>query len=131
MVFQSYALSLTMTVERNIAFGLENKRISKEEHRRRTREVSEIAGLTGYIRTESPPILAVQGLAGFSRFESGMCCGFVQGKHRISPHRGNPVYSPAIPAMRAKTLTSSRSAPLAIGPGAPENLNASNRSYFA
>ena len=50
MVFQNYALYPTMTVEENIEFGLTNKRVPKEERKRRIREVSEIVGLTDYLK---------------------------------------------------------------------------------
>jgi len=49
MVFQNYALYPTMTVEENIEFGLVNKKIAKEERKRRIKEVSEIVGLTEYL----------------------------------------------------------------------------------
>jgi spermidine/putrescine transport system ATP-binding protein len=44
-VFQSYALFPHLSVERNVAFGLERKRISKEETRRRVAEELERVGL--------------------------------------------------------------------------------------
>ena len=50
MVFQNYALYPTMTVEENIEFGLVNKKIAKEERKRRIKEVSEIVGLTEYLK---------------------------------------------------------------------------------
>lgn len=50
MVFQNYALYPTMTVEENIQFGLVNKKIPKEERQRRIKEVSEIVGLTEYLK---------------------------------------------------------------------------------
>jgi multiple sugar transport system ATP-binding protein len=40
MVFQSYALYPNMTVERNIAFGLEMRKISKAERKATVREVA-------------------------------------------------------------------------------------------
>lgn len=49
MVFQNYALYPTMTVEQNIEFGLENKKVPREERKRRIKEVSEIVGLTDYL----------------------------------------------------------------------------------
>ncbi len=49
MVFQNYALYPTMTVEQNIEFGLENKKVPKAERKRRIQEVSEIVGLTEYL----------------------------------------------------------------------------------
>jgi iron(III) transport system ATP-binding protein len=48
MVFQSYALWPHMTVERNVAFGLEERRVAKEEVRRRTAEALELVGLRGF-----------------------------------------------------------------------------------
>lgn len=49
MVFQNYALYPTMTVQENIEFGLTNKKIPKEERRRRILEVCEVVGLTEYL----------------------------------------------------------------------------------
>ena len=48
MVFQSYALWPHMSVERNVAFGLEERRLPREEVRRRTRAALELVGLAGY-----------------------------------------------------------------------------------
>lgn len=50
MVFQNYALYPTMTVEENIEFGLTNKKVPKDERKRRIQEVSEIVGLTEYLK---------------------------------------------------------------------------------
>ena len=50
MVFQNYALYPTMTVEENIEFGLANKKVPKEERKRRINEVCEIVGLTAYLK---------------------------------------------------------------------------------
>ncbi len=49
MVFQNYALYPTMTVRENIEFGLENKKVPKEERKKRVSEICEIVGLTGYL----------------------------------------------------------------------------------
>lgn len=49
MVFQNYALYPTMTVRQNIEFGLENKKVAKEERARRVKEISEVVGLTEYL----------------------------------------------------------------------------------
>ena len=46
-VFQSYALFPHLNVERNVSFGLERKRISKDEVRRRVGEELERVGLAG------------------------------------------------------------------------------------
>src|SRR5688572_20093462 len=48
MVFQNYALWPHMTVERNVAFGLEERRLPRDEVRRRTAAALELVGLTGY-----------------------------------------------------------------------------------
>jgi len=48
MVFQSYALWPHMSVERNVAFGLEERRMPRDEVRRRTRAALELVGLAGY-----------------------------------------------------------------------------------
>ncbi|WP_020614106.1 ABC transporter ATP-binding protein [Sediminispirochaeta bajacaliforniensis] len=50
MVFQNYALYPTMTVEQNISFGLENKKISKEERKRRIQTICDIVGLAEYLK---------------------------------------------------------------------------------
>jgi spermidine/putrescine transport system ATP-binding protein len=46
-VFQSYALFPHLTVERNVSFGLERKKIGKDEVRRRVGEILELVQLTG------------------------------------------------------------------------------------
>ncbi len=46
-VFQSYALFPHLSVERNVAFGLERKKVGKEEARRRVAEELERVGLAG------------------------------------------------------------------------------------
>ena len=48
MVFQNYALWPHMTVARNVAFGLEERRLPREEVRRRTEAALELVGLDGY-----------------------------------------------------------------------------------
>lgn len=45
MVFQSYALFPHMTAEQNIAFGMEIKRLSKADIKRRCQELLELVGL--------------------------------------------------------------------------------------
>jgi spermidine/putrescine transport system ATP-binding protein len=47
-VFQSYALFPHMTIEDNIAFGLERKGVPKDERRGRVAEILELVGLTGF-----------------------------------------------------------------------------------
>jgi spermidine/putrescine transport system ATP-binding protein len=49
-VFQSYALFPHLTVERNVAFGLERKKVAKAEIRRRVGEELERVGLEGEAR---------------------------------------------------------------------------------
>jgi spermidine/putrescine transport system ATP-binding protein len=49
-VFQSYALFPHRSVERNVSFGLERRKVGKDELRRRVREVLELVQLTGYER---------------------------------------------------------------------------------
>ncbi len=49
MVFQNYALYPTMTVRKNIEFGLINKKIPKERRNELIAEVSDIVGLTPYL----------------------------------------------------------------------------------
>ncbi|HSJ53954.1 MAG TPA: ABC transporter ATP-binding protein, partial [Anaerolineae bacterium] len=48
MVFQSYALFPHMTIERNVAFGLEMKKIPKDEAQRRVREVLAMVRLADF-----------------------------------------------------------------------------------
>ena len=47
MVFQSYALFPHLTAYQNVAFGLERKKVGKDEIRRRAGEIMEIVSLTG------------------------------------------------------------------------------------
>ena len=47
-VFQTYALFPHLSVERNVAFGLQRKRVSKEETRRRVSEELERVGLAAH-----------------------------------------------------------------------------------
>ena len=49
MVFQSYALYPHMTVYNNMAFGLQLRRVPKEEIERKVVEAAEILGLTPYL----------------------------------------------------------------------------------
>ncbi len=49
MMFQSYALFPHMTVERNVAFGLEQERLSRDEVRRRVGEILEIVKMSPYL----------------------------------------------------------------------------------
>jgi spermidine/putrescine transport system ATP-binding protein len=48
MVFQNYALFPHMTIARNVAFGLEMKKVSKAEVRQRVDEALEMVRLPGY-----------------------------------------------------------------------------------
>jgi len=48
MVFQNYALWPHMTVAENVAFGLEERRLARDEVRRRAEAALELVGLTGY-----------------------------------------------------------------------------------
>ncbi len=50
MVFQNYALFPHMTVRENILFGLDVKKVSKEEQENRLKKVAEIMGLTDYLK---------------------------------------------------------------------------------
>jgi spermidine/putrescine transport system ATP-binding protein len=47
-VFQSYALFPHLDVERNVGFGLERRKVAKDEARRRIAEVLELTQLTGF-----------------------------------------------------------------------------------
>jgi iron(III) transport system ATP-binding protein len=48
MVFQNYALWPHLSVARNVAFGLEERRLPRDEVRRRTAAALELVGLAGY-----------------------------------------------------------------------------------
>ena len=48
MVFQNYALWPHMTVAQNVAFGLEERRLARDEVRRRSEAALELVGLTGF-----------------------------------------------------------------------------------
>src|SRR5246127_509641 len=50
MVFQNYALYPHMTVEQNLAFGLQLRRTPKEEIRRRVDEAATMLGLEPYLK---------------------------------------------------------------------------------
>jgi len=47
IVFQSYALFPNLTVKKNLAYGLENRKRSRAEIDRRVRDLLELVGLTG------------------------------------------------------------------------------------
>jgi putrescine transport system ATP-binding protein len=49
MMFQSYALFPHMTVEKNVAFGLEQERLGRQEIRRRVEEILEIVKMSPYL----------------------------------------------------------------------------------
>ena len=50
MVFQNYALYPHMTVEQNLAFGLQQRKTPKDEIRRRVTEVARMLGLDDYLK---------------------------------------------------------------------------------
>jgi multiple sugar transport system ATP-binding protein len=50
MVFQSYALYPHMTVAKNLAFGLRQRKAPKEEIDRRVREIADMLGLEGLLK---------------------------------------------------------------------------------
>jgi len=50
MVFQSYALYPHMTVYKNMAFGLENSKLPRQEIDRRVNEAAEMLQITDYLR---------------------------------------------------------------------------------
>lgn len=61
MVFQNYALYPTMTVEKNIEYGLKNNKVPKEERQRLITEIAETVGLTRHLhksRSFSPAVNA-------------------------------------------------------------------------
>ncbi|MCG3088186.1 ABC transporter ATP-binding protein [Sporosarcina cyprini] len=49
MVFQNYALYPHLTVQQNITFGLDVKRMKKDEQKRKAEEVAQLLGLTEYL----------------------------------------------------------------------------------
>src|SRR5689334_25050017 len=57
MIFQSYAIWPNMTVEQNVAFGLELRRISAEEVRRRVAEMLEVVHM-GHLAARYPAELS-------------------------------------------------------------------------
>ena len=50
MVFQNYALYPHMTVEQNLAFGLQQRKTPKDEIKRRVTEVAKMLGLAEYLK---------------------------------------------------------------------------------
>jgi len=50
MVFQNYALYPHMTVEQNLAFGLQQRKTPKDEIRRRVAEVAKMLGIEDYLK---------------------------------------------------------------------------------
>jgi multiple sugar transport system ATP-binding protein len=50
MVFQNYALYPHMTVEQNLAFGLQQRKTPKDEIRRRVTDVAKMLGLEEYLK---------------------------------------------------------------------------------
>jgi spermidine/putrescine transport system ATP-binding protein len=56
-VFQSYALFPHLSVEKNVGFGLERKKVSKDEVRKRTSEVLELVQL-GHLAKRKPAQLS-------------------------------------------------------------------------
>jgi multiple sugar transport system ATP-binding protein len=50
MVFQNYALYPHMTVEQNLAFGLQQRKTPKDEIKRRVTEVAALLGLEDYLK---------------------------------------------------------------------------------
>jgi multiple sugar transport system ATP-binding protein len=50
MVFQNYALYPHMTVEQNLAFGLQQRKTPKDEIKRRVAEVAKMLGLDEYLK---------------------------------------------------------------------------------
>jgi iron(III) transport system ATP-binding protein len=57
MIFQSYAIWPNMTVEQNVAFGLELRRISADEVRRRVREMLDVVHM-GHLAERYPAELS-------------------------------------------------------------------------
>ncbi|MDL4840602.1 ABC transporter ATP-binding protein [Aquibacillus rhizosphaerae] len=50
MVFQNYALYPHLTVEQNILFGLNAKKVNKKEQQKRLKETAEMMGLRNYLK---------------------------------------------------------------------------------
>src|SRR5215469_8245963 len=50
MVFQNYALYPHMTVEQNLAFGLQQRKTPKDQIKRRVTEVASLLGLSDYLK---------------------------------------------------------------------------------
>ena len=54
MVFQNYALYPHMTVEQNLAFGLQLRKTPKSEIKRRVTEAAKMLGLDQYLKRKPP-----------------------------------------------------------------------------
>lgn len=53
LVFQDYAVFSHMTVEKNLAFGLEVRRLGRKEIRKRVDEAADLLGLRGMLREKA------------------------------------------------------------------------------
>src|ERR1700728_2815422 len=60
MVFQNYALYPHMTVEQNLAFGLQQRKTPKDEIKRRVTEVATMLGLEDYLKRKPAALSARQ-----------------------------------------------------------------------
>ena len=61
MVFQNYALYPHMTVEQNLAFGLQLRKTPKDEIKRRVGEAAAMLGLEPYLSASRPRCRAGSG----------------------------------------------------------------------
>ena len=66
-VFQSYALFPHLDVERNVAFGLERRKVERSEARRRVAKVLELTQLTGFEKRKPEQLSGGQHSASRSR----------------------------------------------------------------
>ena len=88
MVFQNYALYPHMTVEQNLAFGLQLRKTSKDEIKRRVDEAAKMLGLEQFLKRK--PARAVRRSAAAGRDGTGhrpRAAGLPDGRAAVEPGR--------------------------------------------
>ncbi len=94
MMFQSYALFPHLTVERNVAFGLEQERLSKSEISRRVGEILEVVKMSAYRGRRPDQLSGGQrqrvALARASSSGQNCCCSTSRWAHSIASCAGAP-----------------------------------------
>ena len=71
MVFQNYALYPHMTVEQNLAFGLQQRKTPKDEIKRRVTDVAKMLGLEQYLKRKPAALSGGQRQPGPGRVDDG------------------------------------------------------------